>query len=173
MRVTHVVLVGLMGSGKSTVGRALADELSWPMSDSDEAIERRCGATVRELNERLGTAAMHRLEAEHLLGAIAEHEHSVVCAAASVVDVASCRDALRAPGVFAVWLENSAATLAARFGQGPHRPLLDADPAHLFEQQLAERAAHFAELHAYEIHPGDRTPKEIAEEIVRAIGGQK
>src|SRR5579884_1903169 len=58
-----------MGVGKTTVGLALANQLGWPLSDSDAAITERHGATVRELQLRLGTDGMHRLESEHLLDA--------------------------------------------------------------------------------------------------------
>src|SRR5690349_15576926 len=53
-QMTPLVLVGLMGSGKSTVGRLVADRLGWPMVDSDEAIEARTGQSVRELWEEGG-----------------------------------------------------------------------------------------------------------------------
>jgi shikimate kinase len=160
-----------MGAGKTTVGRLLADDLAWPLSDSDEVIAQRYGTTVRELNERLGTEGMHRLEAEHLSEAVAAPGHSVICAAASVVDVPSCRQALRAPDLFTVWLETTAAILASRFGSGSHRPALGTDPAVVLEHQLAQRAAEFAELQPHRVVVDARTPEEIAAELLAVLRG--
>ncbi len=68
--VRHVVLVGLMGAGKTTVGRRLAARLGWPWHDSDADIEAATGLTVRDLRERDGVEAMHDLEAAQLLHAL-------------------------------------------------------------------------------------------------------
>lgn len=67
----HVAILGLMGSGKSTVGVALADRLGWPLVDSDVVIEASTGQTVREWRERSGTASLHALEADQLRDALA------------------------------------------------------------------------------------------------------
>ena len=69
--VRHVALVGLMASGKTTVGRGLAEALDWPFSDSDASIERERGTTVRALADEVGVDAMHELEGAHLLQALA------------------------------------------------------------------------------------------------------
>ncbi|HET9721067.1 MAG TPA: shikimate kinase [Solirubrobacteraceae bacterium] len=167
----HIVLLGLMGAGKTTVGRALAARLGRPLDDSDLSIESSQGATVRELSERLGVAAMHRLEAEHLLAALGNPEPSIVCAAASVVEHQACVEALRRADVFPVWLELDVATLAARFSSGPHRPVLDADAATLFHRQLAERSRRFAAVARARVPVAGRTPEAIAAEIAAAIAG--
>ena len=125
----HVVLVGLMGSGKTTVGRLVADRLGWPLRDSDAEIEARDGRTVRELDETVGTDAMHALEAEALLGALASPDPAVICAAASVADDERCLAALRDPSLLVAWLRISPATAAARFESRGHRPRFGDDPA--------------------------------------------
>jgi shikimate kinase len=168
----HVVLLGLMGVGKTTVGSRLAERLGWPLDDSDISIQGRCGTTVRELSQRLGVEGMHRLEAEHLLAAVAEERQSVVCAAASVVDVAACRGALRDPQLLPVWLEADVETLVAHFASGPHRPVLEADTASLFRHQLNERARRFAEVARLRVSVQGRDPDEVAAEILGAMGSR-
>src|SRR6202790_2653856 len=75
--VNHIVVVCLMGSGKTTIGRAVAQALGRPSSDSDLEIERATGRTVGELALERGIAPMHELEARHLLGADTATEPSV------------------------------------------------------------------------------------------------
>lgn len=167
--IRHVVLLGLMGVGKTTVGLTLAERLGWPLSDSDEAIAERCGSTVRELNARLGTDGMHRLEAEHLLGALDEQRASVISAAASVVDDPRCRQALEADGVYGVWLQGRTETLAGRFAAQPHRPVFAPDTEAVFRHQLSERSRWFAEVARHRVSVDGRTPVQIADEILLAV----
>ena len=99
--VRHVAVVGMMGSGKTTVGSLLATLLGWPLRDSDADVEAREGRTVRQLRDELGVDAMHGLESRQLLSALADPGPSVVCPAASVVDVGACLGALAAPALCA------------------------------------------------------------------------
>lgn len=167
--IRHVTLLGLMGAGKSGVGRELAALLGWPLSDSDEVIERQQRATVRELSERLGVCVMHELEAEHLLGALNAPEQSVVCAAASVVDDARCREALKRADVFTVWLEADAGLLAARFSSGSHRPVFDADVGRMFRAQLAERGPLFAQIADLRVHADRGDAARVAARIAKVL----
>lgn len=168
-RIIHVVLLGLMGAGKTSVGRALAVELGWPFSDSDEVITREQGATVRELSDRLGVQAMHELEAEHLLSALSSPSPSVIAAAASVVDDQRCRLALGEDGVFPVWLEVDPGTLAGRFACGSYRPVLDSDPERLLRRQLAERGPELASVARYRVRAQRRRPRQVALELAELV----
>lgn len=145
-RVRHVVLVGLMGAGKTTVGRALAARLGWPFSDSDMVLEAAGGATAREVDRDLGTNRLHRLEAVHLRRALAAPERTVIAAAASVAEDPASVAALEAPELLVVWLRGSVDTLVGRFAGGPHRPLHAADPETMFREQEASRGPVFERL---------------------------
>lgn len=168
-QIRHVVMLGLMGVGKTTIGSALGRALHWPVSDSDRSIEEHCGATVRELKAQLGTAGMHRLEAEHLLRALEEARLSVVCAAASVVDVPECRRALEAETTYGVWLQGRAETLAERFASGPHRPVYGPDPRAVFRRQLGERSRWFAEVSRHRVSVDGQSPDQIVGDILAAL----
>lgn len=137
--IRHVVLVGLMGSGKTTVGRILAARLGWPWRDSDAEIEVATGLTVRELRDRDGVESMHDLEAAQLLHALDEPGPSVISAAASVVDVEACRRALSNPDLAVVWLRGSPEVLADRFATGEHRPAYGALPRDFLADQAERR----------------------------------
>lgn len=165
--IRHIVLLGLMGAGKTTVGHRLAETLGWPHSDSDDAIaQKQHGASVRDLNAKLGTVGMHRLEADHLLEELARPGPSVISAAASVVDDPKSRRALQETGVYPVWLDGGAEILAGRFAAQPHRPVFDPDTEAVFRRQLSDRGHTFAQLARRRVSVEGKTPPEIVQEIL-------
>ena len=165
----HVVLVGLMGSGKSTVGRLVAERLGWPMRDSDAEIEAREGRTVRELDAVVGTEAMHALEAEALLGALGSPDPAVVLAAASVIDDEPCLEALRDPSLLVAWLRISPETAATRFESRGHRPRFGDDPATFLAEQGLRRDPRFRSVADLELDADQATPEDLAELVVEAV----
>jgi shikimate kinase len=116
----RVVLLGMMGAGKSTTGAALARRLGWRLCDSDQELEARTGASGAVLAARDGIPALHELEAQLLLEALEAPDPSVVTAAASVVDSLRCRAALRHTRLV-VWLQVPTEVLVQRARSGSHR----------------------------------------------------
>ena len=165
----HVVLVGLMGSGKTTVGRLVASSLGWPMRDSDTEIEAREGRTVRELDESVGTVAMHALEAEALLAPLASPVPSVILAAASTIEDEACVAALRDPDLLVAWLRIAPATAAARFASRDHRPRFGDDPSTFLAQQAARRNPLFASVATLTLDADDTPPDALAGPILAAV----
>lgn len=143
--VRHIVLLGLMGAGKTTVGAALAARLGWPLRDSDADVQAATGRSGREIDAERGTAELHRLEARHLMDAIGAPDRSVICTAASTIDDPDARAALAGPGLLLVWLRGEPATLAGRIPPVDHRRRL-ADPAAVLTAQAASRYPRFAAL---------------------------
>ena len=94
----HIVIVGLMGSGKTTVGAAVAAALGRPHRDSDADLLAATGRTARELAADDGIEPLHELELQHLLDALAAPDPVVVSAAASTIDEPAGREALGRPG---------------------------------------------------------------------------
>jgi shikimate kinase len=162
----QIVLMGLMGAGKSTIGRVLAERLQRPLSDSDVKIAARTGLSARQLKADLGVDELHRLEAEHLLGALADDAPSVVCAAASTIDEPRCRQALQGADVFSVWLHAPPELLGARFASGAHRPAYGDDPAQFMAAQLRARGRWFAEIADLQLASMGRPSSEVVDEIV-------
>ena len=166
----HIAIIGLMGAGKTTVGRALATRLGWTWRDSDATIEAATGETVRQLRDEEGVDAMHEREAAALLSALAEEAPSVISAAASVVDVPECREALSDPAIAVVWLRASPATLAARFASSAHRPAYGDSPERFLADQAARRDPLMASLQPITIDVDDTPPDAAVIRIIVALG---
>ena len=163
----HIVLLGLMGAGKTTVGRALATELGRPLRDSDADIRAATGRSAREIDEARGTAELHRVEADHLIDALGAAEPSVICAAASTIDDPACRAALVGPDLMLVWLRAEPGTLVGRARPAGHRRDLGPDRAAKIADQAAARYPMFDALRPLTIDAEGRSPKVIARLIAR------
>jgi shikimate kinase len=150
----HVVLLGMMGAGKTTTGRVLARHLDRPFRDCDadlEALDGRTGATIAVED---GVDRLHHLEEEVLLAALASDEPAVITGAGWVVESPRCRAAL-GQRALVVWLDLPVEGLVDRMATSSHRrPMLAADA----EAVLARRASHFAavaDLHLDAARPTD------------------
>lgn len=159
----HVVLVGLMGVGKSTVGRRLAKELQRPFADVDEQVELRAGRTVPSIFRDDGEERFRVLEAEVLADLLDRPSPLVVAAGGGVVTGDANRAALAASGAVVVWLRASAAFLAGRTDP-THRPLLAGDAAATLARLLVERAPFYEQVAHLSVdiepfHVGDDKPK--------------
>jgi shikimate kinase len=165
--VTHLVLVGMMGVGKSTIGRMVAAELDRPLFDSDEMIEERTGRTVREIWATDGEPAFRTLETDTLLEALAEPEPSVIAAAGGVVLSERNREALQEADARVVWLMADVDVLVDRVRNGGHRPLLDDDPEATLRRLYAVRAPLYQEIADAIVSVDHRSPTEVARAVLR------
>lgn len=144
----HVVLVGLMGTGKSTVGRRVAARLERAFIDADEALVTRAGRSIAEIFAADGEDAFRDLEADVLQWLLAEERPAIVASGGGVVLRETSRQRLQQPTVTTVWLTASPAFLASRVSPKPHRPLLSTDEPTLdvLARLHAERAPLYEEV---------------------------
>lgn len=163
----HLVLVGLMGVGKTTVGRRLADRLGRPFHDSDQMIEARTGRTVREIFADDGEEAFRDLEAQVLLEGLADPTPSVIAGAGGIVLRPENRAALAAHGGRVVWLRAEPSTLVDRVTGGGHRPLLDDDPAGTLARMQEAREGLYREVADVIITVDNRSIEDVVEAVLR------
>lgn len=137
--MARLVLVGLPGTGKTTVARGLARRWHCKYVDTDSLVSSRVGLDVADLIRSQGIEYFRGVEAEELLGALAHPW--IVATGGGAVETASVRDALERE--FVIWLDASDDTLLARLETGD-RPLLDDNPVERL-QDLRQRRQHLYE----------------------------
>lgn len=137
----HVVLIGPMGCGKSTVGRLLATSLGRDLIDNDVALHTATGMTAREIAARDGVVALHRVEASTFEAMLRHDVPAVITAAASVVDTVTTHTVA---GQIVVYLRCSQEARAGRTTQGDHRPGVTLDPSTVARRD--ERSRELADI---------------------------
>lgn len=166
-----LLLIGMMGAGKTTTGRLLADRLEWSYVDTDDEIERQLGQTVPEIWKAGGETAFRQEESRVLADICAKPGPAVVSVAGGAVLASANRDCIR-DGGFTVWLRADAGTLAARVGSGAGRPLLSEGPATALARLSQERAPIYAELADLVFDVDRMSPPQVVDRIVDALKEQ-
>ncbi|MBV9548540.1 MAG: shikimate kinase [Alphaproteobacteria bacterium] len=139
-----VALVGLMGAGKTSVGKRLAARLGVPFKDADHEIEAAAGLTVAEIFEKHGEPEFRAGERRVIARLLADPPHILATGGGAYMD-ASTRAAMK-DKAFTIWLRAPVALLLARVSKRQTRPLLNnSDPQGTLERLLAERTPVYAE----------------------------
>ena len=163
-----IFLVGMMGVGKTTVGRLLAHRLGRPYFDSDAQVRDRTGKTVPQIFAESGEAAFRAEEKRALAEAASSAKPAVIAVAGGAVLDPDNRALLRARGTV-VWLRARVETMAERVGRGEGRPLLGGDPAAALASLYPQRAPLYEELADVVVDGDDAAPGEIVDKIVDKI----
>lgn len=148
-----IALVGLPGSGKSSVGRQLARRLGVPMTDSDAVIEQRIGESIRSFFEREGEERFRDIE-EEVIGALCSSAEGVLATGGGAVLRRSNRKALHERSTV-IYLRSSPEELQRRLRHDTHRPLLQvADPRAKLRELYAQRDPLYRETAHFIIETG-------------------
>ena len=165
--VPHLILVGLPGAGKTTVGEAVAEWLGRPFLDFDREIESRAGLSVSQLFERFGEAEFRRRERELTLE-LAALAGMILAPGGGWVTDPSAVALLRPPGRI-IHLSVSPETALRRLSEGhevDRRPLLSAgDPLATMRELFRRRAAAYRSADSV-VDTEDKTPQQVIQEIV-------
>lgn len=165
--VDHLVLVGMTGAGKSTVGRIVAERLGRRFVDLDAAIEARAGRTVRDIFAVDGESAFRDLEASTLADVLDAAEPVVVATGGGAVLRPENRAILSSPDRRVVWLMADPDVVLERVRAGMHRPLLDDDPRAALDRMWAERASLYQEVADAIVMIEGRSIAEVVEAVLR------
>ncbi len=166
--MNDVFLVGFMGSGKSTVGRLVAEHLDLPFTDLDARIEAATGMTVSEIFGERGERGFRQLEHEQL-GSLIATDPSVVASGGGVIVDDRNRVLLHMLGKV-IYLRVSADEALARVGSAEGRPLLEGpDTASAARTLLAARERLYETVADVTVDTVGKTPAEVADEVVAAL----
>lgn len=171
MKSKRVVLVGLMGSGKTSVGRRLAAQLDLEFVDTDEAISAQTGRTPAEIIEESGEPYFRQIERDVVLGELARPGSRVLAlGGGAFVDPEIRRTCGEEPNR-AVYLVTPADVAAQRAAGDVHvvRPLLVGDANERMAALLRRRAAFYEEA-AIHVSTDGRDVDAIVEDLVRRLG---
>lgn len=162
-----VALVGMMGAGKSSVGRRLASRLGVDFKDADSEIERAAGCPVSEIFERFGEPAFRDGERKVIARLLGERPHVMATGGGAFIDPAT-RARLKESAV-TVWIKAPIDVLMARVTRRDTRPLLrNADPRGTLERLLDQRAPIYAEADVT-IESEDGPHSAAVDKIVQAL----
>lgn len=168
---TRILLLGMMGSGKSSVGRALSQLTGWPFVDNDALVERATGLTARTLLRDRGESALREAESNALSAGLRIPAPAIVAIAAGTIMRPEDRDRIDEGGLV-VWLRAPAEVLAARAAGSTHRPWLDDDPVAWFRRTTAERGPLYRAVADLEIDTGSTELAAAAERVLERLSGR-
>jgi shikimate kinase len=160
---SRIVLIGPPGSGKTSVGRILADELNLKAIDTDREIEEKSGKKIGDIFLEVGETGFRKIEREVVLKSLEEQDSVISLGGGSILDPQVYEQLSMEPKV--VYLEVSISNAAPRVGFNTDRPLLLANPRQQWLKLFEERKERYESLARYRICTDNKKAKESALEV--------
>jgi len=172
MRTQNIFLVGPMGAGKSTIGRQLAESLSYEFRDSDHEIQRRTGVDIPTIFEYEGEEGFRERESQAIEDLIAE-DRIVLATGGGAVMRPENRQALAARGMV-IYLHCSPDQQHARTVRDRNRPLLDTDdPLQRLRDLMEEREPLYRQVADMVVSTEKRGTVSVVKEILRRLESEE
>ena len=166
-----IVLVGLMGAGKTSVGRLLAARLGREFADADDEVAAAAGCSVEDIFSRYGEAAFRDGE-RRVMARLLGRRRAVIAAGGGAFNDPGTREAVRREGV-SVWLRADLDLLLGRVSRRGGRPLLAAgNERAVLERLMAERAPFYAEADVT-VDVGSESPRATMDRVLRALEARR
>ena len=163
-----VVLVGMMGSGKTSIGRRLAKALGWPFQDADWAIEDAAGTSIANIFAEIGEPEFRQRERQVIARLMDECHQQVLALGGGSFVAEETRDLIKNRAI-SIWLDADIDILVRRTSRRNDRPLLNVgDPRTILSRLLDERRSTYAEADI-KLDSGDGSPAEIVARTLEAL----
>ena len=164
----NLILIGPMGSGKTTVGKQLAKRTRMDFVDSDHMIEDRCGVSISTIFDIEGEGGFRKRETK-MLAELCERSSMVLATGGGAITVEENRILLRKSG-FVVYLKTSIETQLARTQKNNNRPLLEnVDAEKRLAELMEERGALYEQEADLVVTSGERIVSKVVDEIMQAF----
>jgi shikimate dehydrogenase len=164
----NIVLIGMRGAGKTTVGRILARKLGRELIEMDELITQKAGLAIPEIVEKYGWGKLRDIE-EEIVSEVAELDNVVNAAGGGIVTREQNIVKLKENGIL-VWLDADVDTLLGRIGEDSQRPLLvGRTPREDMEITLGERKPLYKKAANLTIDTEGKTPEEVSEAMIKSL----
>ena len=163
----RVVLVGAPGSGKTTVGRRLAERLGVGFRDSDADVELVAGKPIRDIFVDDGESAFRELERAAVAAALDEHDGVLALGGGAVLDAGTRR---RLDRYRVVFLDVGLTDAAARTGMNRDRPLLLLNPRAELKRMLDERRPLYLSVATSTVDTAGRASDDVVEAVLAVVG---
>ena len=160
----RIILIGPMGSGKTTVGKHIAMDFGITFRDTDEMIVSQSGREISEIFIEDGEEAFRKLEKIILRTALLEDETILALGGGACVSI-DAQSALRASGAFIVYLKISLSQVSSRVGFNQGRPLLMGNPRQQWQTLMNERAPIYEGVANYVVEVDNKSVADIVTEI--------
>ena len=164
----RIILIGPMGSGKTTVGQRLASDFSLTFKDTDQMIEAQSGRLISDIFIEDGEVEFRALEKIILRTGLLEDETVLSLGGGACLSI-DAQSALRASGAFIVYLKISLAQVSSRVGFNQGRPLLMGNPRAQWQALMNERAPIYEDLANYICEVDSKSVVDLASEIAIAF----
>ena len=162
-----IVLIGMMGAGKTAVGRRLAKTLQWPFQDADAAIEAAAGTSISNIFAEIGEPAF-RVKERQVIARLLGQERQVLALGGGAFIDPDTRALVRARAL-SIWLRADLETLVRRTGRPHKRPLLaGGDTRHKLAELLRERTPIYAEADLV-VDSSDAPVKTVVDRVLEAL----
>jgi shikimate kinase len=165
----RVLLIGMMGAGKTSVGRALEARTGWPYRDNDEIVDEVAGVPTAELLERDGREALRAAESRALSRVLERDPPLIAGVAGGVIESPQDRERLASPDAFVVYLHAPIEELVKRVGSGEGRPWLQPDPETAMRRLYDGREPLYREVADLVVESQEGDAEQHAEEILAAL----
>jgi shikimate kinase len=163
----RIILIGPMGSGKTTIGQRLAKDFNLSFKDTDQMIESQTGRTVSDIFIEDGEEEFRVLEKIILRTGLLEDDTILSLGGGACVSV-DAQSALRASGAFVVYLKISLSQVSSRVGFNQGRPLLMGNPRAQWQALMNERAPIYEGIASYTCEVDSKSVDEIVSEVAIA-----
>jgi shikimate kinase len=159
-----------MGSGKTTVGKRIAQELGYEFADSDDLVASAAGKSVRDMFSQDGEAVFRKYESDAIRSILADGKSSIVLATGGGAVISSeNRTVISHHASHVVWLDASVTDLVVRTKSGTARPLLDGDAGKTLQSLSDQRSAWYEEVATLRIDTRGKSVAKVCSAVLEAI----